>query len=358
MSPQSNRPLSTSPTTTTSQPTTMQQPYPRFSALPLQRPGPRGNAWTLWGPADQLGTLNHLTAPRIAAAASSQILTGERVSLNWTLRGATYPRFQHPRTNLSVKLENKMRTKGVAACDDEWSFNTQCSSQWDGCRHYAYQGSEAEGGGLYYMGRRAEEFERGEEANGIQHMAKRGVAGRGVLVDWWRWKMERGEKVDAFSAHAIPWEELVATAEAQGTPLEGMGPGDVLVVRSGYLAQYAEMAEERRAELDALYQHTKPSNIGVRACSELLEFLWEKQIAAVAGDSRSFERWPCPEDEKQWHLHQWLLAGWGMPIGELWDLEALSEMCAKQGRWTFFLSSAPMNVPGGVASPPNALAFF
>lgn len=23
--------------------------------------------------------------------------------------------------------------------DDIWTFNTQCSSQWDGLRHYAYQ---------------------------------------------------------------------------------------------------------------------------------------------------------------------------------------------------------------------------
>jgi kynurenine formamidase len=259
-----------------------------------------------------------------------------------------------------VKLENKMHTRGIAACDDEWSFNTQCSSQWDGCRHYAYQPDNGEGGGQYYMGRTAEEFESGTTANGIQHMAKQGVAGKGLLVDWWAWKLARGEAedVDAFSAYAIPWEELIAAAEAQGTPLAQMEAGDVLVVRSGMLKQYEEMEDAKRAELEALYQHTKPSNIGVRACPELLEFLWEKQIAAVASDSRSFERWPCPEEEKHWHLHQWLLAGWGMPIGELWDLEALSEMCAKQKRWTFFLSSAPMNVPGGVASPPNALAFF
>jgi hypothetical protein len=47
-----------------------------------------------------------------------------------------------------------------------------------------------------------------------------------------------------------------------------------------------------------------------------------------------------------------------MPIGELWDLEALAEMCEKEKRWNFFLASAPLNVPGGIASPPNALAVF
>ena len=115
---------------------------------------------------------------------------------------------------------------------------------------------------------------------------------------------------------------------------------------------------ERDCSTQREYETTKPRNIGVEASEELLSFLWDKQIAAVAGDSRSFEAWPCPEEKKQWHLHQWLLAGWGMPIGELWDLEGLSEVARRLGRYTFFLTSAPMNVPGGVASPPNALAFF
>jgi hypothetical protein len=45
-----------------------------------------------------------------------------------------------------------------------------------------------------------------------------------------------------------------------------------------------------------------------------------------------------------------------MPIGEIWDLERLSEVCAENKKWTFFLTSAPLNVDGGVASPPNAIA--
>jgi hypothetical protein len=43
-------------------------------------------------------------------------------------------------------------------------------------------------------------------------------------------------------------------------------------------------------------------------------------------------------------LHEWLLAGWGMPIGELFYLEELSKKCKELGRYTFFLSSSPMNV--------------
>jgi hypothetical protein len=46
----------------------------------------------------------------------------------------------------------------------------------------------------------------------------------------------------------------------------------------------------------------------------------------------------------------------GMPLGELWDLDALAEDCAADGRYEFFLTSAPLYVPGGVGSPINAYA--
>jgi len=44
--------------------------------------------------------------------------------------------------------------------------------------------------------------------------------------------------------------------------------------------------------------------------------------------------------------------------GEIWDLEKLAEVCEQQKRWSFFFTSAPLNIIGGVASPPNALCIF
>lgn len=57
-------------------------------------------------------------------------------------------------------------------------------------------------------------------------------------------------------------------------------------------------------------------------------------------------------------LHPYILSGLGCPLGELFDLEELSRTCAQHKRYSFFLTSAPLNIPGGVASPPNALAIF
>lgn len=53
--------------------------------------------------------------------------------------------------------------------------------------------------------------------------------------------------------------------------------------------------------------------------------------------------------QREWHLHEILLSGWGLPIGELFDLEKLSEHCKEVDRWSFFVSSEVCNVPGGVA---------
>lgn len=93
----------------------------------------------------------------------------------------------------------------------------------------------------------------------------------------------------------------------------------------------------------------------------MLRWIWETGFAAVAGDAPSFERAPIAgqhtavggvwkgetwEEEMQGGglLHQWLLGGWGLPIGEMFDLEALSSTCQELGRWTFFVSSVPLKV--------------
>jgi hypothetical protein len=35
-----------------------------------------------------------------------------------------------------------------------------------------------------------------------------------------------------------------------------------------------------------------------------------------------------------------------MPLGEMLDLEQLAARCKELGKWTFFFSSTPANVPG------------
>ena len=55
-------------------------------------------------------------------------------------------------------------------------------------------------------------------------------------------------------------------------------------------------------------------------------------------------------------LHRVLIGSLGMALGELWHLDDLAADCAADGACEFFLTSAPLNVRGGIGSPPNALA--
>ncbi|KAI9040632.1 uncharacterized protein KD926_007848 [Aspergillus affinis] len=325
--------------------------HPTFSSLPLDKAGPHGNAWGRWGrwgPDDQIGTLNHLTPEVVAQTAREEIRTGQRVSLKYS---PSHPKLG--RKCLDVKLINKEPVK--VAHDDEWSFNSQISSQWDGFRHYGYQKEK-----VYFMGHTAEEFQA-STVNGIHRAYDPTTfkAQENKSTKQYKWATSQPEMkniIGAFTPHAISFSYLLKAAASQGLKPEDFRPGDILFNGSGYIHQYETLAAEKRDTLAARYQTQKPENIGVEPSEPLLQFLWEKRTAAVAGDSRSFEVWPCTRPE--WHLHEWLLAGWGMPIGELFDLEELSRMCARMGRNTFFVSSEVLDVPGGVASPPNALAFF
>lgn len=170
----------------------------------------------------------------------------------------------------------------------------------------------------------------------------KGIAGRAVFIDWYAWAQKKGLEVDAFTSYEVHFVDIIEALKDQGLGVEVFRPGDIIVIRFGYLAQYETMADEKRESLDELYKTQKPDNIGIKPSRELLEFLWNNQIAAICGDTRSLEVWPCKDTE--WHLHEWLLAGWGMPIGELFYLEDLAHICSSLGRYVFFMSSSPMNV--------------
>ena len=105
-----------------------------------------------------------------------------------------------------------------------------------------------------------------------------------------------------------------------------------------------------------------PQHAGVEATQSVLRWIWNSKLAAVASDAISWEVYPPNNnkrnEEDKVFLHEYLLAGWGMPIGEMFDLEGLAEICKEEGKWSFFVTSAPFNMPGGVSSPPNCMALF
>ena len=115
------------------------------------------------------------------------------------------------------------------------------------------------------------------------------------------------------------------------------------MIRSGWIYNYNRLNQSARKALDkgaSIYDY---KFVGVEVSDEMLDFLHDNYFAAVAGDAPAFEAWPTPYD---WNHHLYLLPRWGSPIGEMWDLEKLSETCKKYGRYEFFFTSSPANVPG------------
>lgn len=188
--------------------------------------------------------------------------------------------------------------------------------------------------------------------NGIGAWSEKGIVGRGVLIDYhtWRVKNNIAPEYNPFKSGTIPLKHLKEVLKEQRTELKF---GDILIIRSGYMDAYNR---KERSEIAELVKATPPSFTGVEQSEEMLQWIWEN-FSAVAGDHPSFECWrkyctpeglgeglQFPASQREFMLHEVLLAGWGCPIGELFDLEALAEECKKQNRWSFFVTSEVCNV--------------
>lgn len=322
-----------------------------FSSLPMDPSGPEGNAWGRFGPADALGMLNLLTPSTIARAAATEIKTGLRVSLDWPLNKPDHPLISG-RARLEHKIRNRAKGPDLRCINDDWlGFDTQSGSQWDGFRHFGKLDMKR-----YYNGATHEQVLSDPTVQGIDAWAQSGgITGRGVLLDYASWAGEKGIQLRHWTRQTIPVAHLIELVKDYEITFV---PGDVLFIRSGFTAAYEALTE---SEKKALGERPVAEFLGVEAHQDTLKWLWEHQFAAVAGDSPSFEAGPpmgVPGTDQRFVLHEWLLAGWGCPIGEMFDLELLSRRCKNLGRWSFFVCSVPLKVPGGVASPPNAVAIF
>ncbi|MCI0391152.1 MAG: cyclase family protein [Acidobacteria bacterium] len=314
---------------------------PSFDELPIKPDHPPHSAWGLFGDDDQIGTLNLLTPERIASAAQL-IQQGQVFALNWELELPDPPLFNR------AALRHTIIRRRHNVFDDVYdNFNTQSSSQWDGLRH---NGHRQYG---FYNGVAAEQIMvEGGGQNGIEHWARRGIAGRGVLIDFPRFAAARGIPFTLGARYGITPEQLQAAADWQGVSFQ---TGDILLLRTGWIEWYNSLDQEQRTQL------AQPGAMqagGLEQGEASLRFLWDNHFAAIASDNPSFEAHPsaAAEDGQPGEsMHGVIIGLWGMPIGELFQLDALATDCAADGRYEFFFTSALLNKLGGVASPPNAL---
>ncbi len=315
---------------------------PDFAELPINPDHPPHAAWGVFGDDDQVGTLNLLT-PERAAAAAQLVKTGEIFAMNWELELPAPPLFNRQ------TLRHTIHRRRQNVFDDIYdSFNTQSSSQWDGLRHYGHRQF-----GFYNSVTEEQIADPANSRNGIHHWARRGIAGRGVLIDFQRFAAAHGITYSPGVRYGITAEQMQAAADWQGV---GFQTGDILLLRVGWIEWYNSLNEEQRMQLA---QPGVMQVAGLGQGEDSLRFLWDNHFAAVASDNPSFEANPfagaanAPPGEA---MHDTIIGLWGMPIGEMFTLDALAAACAADHRYEFFFTSAPLNKLGGVASPPNALA--
>ncbi|EXK82565.1 hypothetical protein FOQG_13133 [Fusarium oxysporum f. sp. raphani 54005] len=319
--------------------------FPEFDDLPTVQGQPKGCLWGFFdvdGEKDQLGTLRLLTE-EVVRKAKDEIQTGVRVQLDWPLHNVEYPGFGRIPLQHDIK---DLAEEGYVGFDDVITLNTQSSSQWDGLKHWGSQKSS-----LYYNGWTHAQLKASNNLGIHNWCDNGGIAGRAVLIDWLSWWEHHNPGLEApspITCHKIPVSELEAALAFQGTELK---QGDILIVRSGFVRWH----NNAEASVRSLGTKERQYVIGLANNEETVKWLYSKHFSAVAGDTMGFEAWPFPEG---CCLHEWLLVQWGTPIGELWDLESLAEQCKTHKRWSFFLTSAPLRLVGGVASPPNAVAMF
>ena len=313
---------------------------PRYSDLPT-RDGIDHAAWGLWGDDDQVGAFN-LQTPAGVISAAGLVRKGAVFSLNWQLELPSPPLYSRGAIRHSIST--------FPPDDwghDDWydNFYPQVSSQWDGLTHVGV------GGGVFYNGVTKDQVTGDPKTrNGIEHWARRGIAGRFVLLDYVRWHEANHGELARDVAFDITPEGLEACRSAQEISYQ---PGDVLLIRTGWMEWYEQQSSDRRRELSA----SSVRFPGLAPTEATAAYLWDNGFAAVASDNPALEAGPSRTGAPgRIFLHYYLLGRFGMAIGEMFYLESLAADCADDGVYEGLFTSAPLNKLGGVGSPPNALA--
>lgn len=322
---------------------------PSYKELIERTDAPPGSSWYLFGRDDQLGTLNFLTE-QVARDAAKLVRRGRVINLDYRLNTfVPSPAGTRPATVHNIFGNNPNHR-------DDWldAFYLQSTSQVDGLRHIRHPRHG------FYGGVPDENIDVGTPDLGIQLLAEKGLVGRGILLDAKRYFDGRGEPMEHNVLKRITPAELDAMADHFGVEVKS---GDILLLRTGW-AEYWVSADPDKRSL-------QPGSPGLDQSEEMLAWLWDHRISIAAGDNSGLEAGPVNPDSgwidpdepppprgpsHNGLMHRPLIALLGLIIGELWKLDELATECAADGVYEFMVTASPLNLEGGVGSPPNALA--
>lgn len=309
---------------------------PTFEELPIRKDLPPDCSWGVFGDDDAGGCLNFLTAEGVVEAAQL-VKSGKVFRLDARVGFAKPPLFGR------APHEHRVVPLGPMANDDFVHFNTQEGSQWDGLGHVGHIRLER-----FYNNVTVDEVRGGNAKLGIHHWANK-LVGRGLLIDVFGYRKAKGIPVNALDREVYTLAELKAAIEHQGSELK---PGTILLIRTGWMESYEKLPAEDKRSIAPMEKMRSP---GIEASREMVAWMWNNRVAAIGTDCPAVEAFPSDFTDES-ILHYRALPLLGLPLGELFVIAPLAEDCARDGRYEFMVVSTPLNVEGGIASPPNAVA--
>jgi hypothetical protein len=309
---------------------------PDYDDLPLIEALGLPHAWDVFGRDDDLGSVGLLT-PTQRLAAAKLVRTGEAVNLSLPLDMPDPPLFG--RKPLNHDIYNLDRNTLDDSVD---GLFMQASSQWDGLRHIRAR----EHG--YWTGI-AEDFGKGPGRLGIEHWVEHGIAGCGALLDVADFMEAEGRDYDPLSPVVITADDLEGAAARQGLRIE---QGDVLCIRFGWVEAYRKLDPAGREAYSAAVRHA-----GLEGSAEMARRLWNWHPSAIVCDNPAVE--VVPGDPKVGSLHRRMIPLLGMAFAEMVDFSGLAPALDARGSGhRFMFTAVPLNLPGAIGSPANALAIL
>jgi kynurenine formamidase len=317
---------------------------PTYAALQSREDGPKGSAWGLFGHNDQIGTLNLLSAESILRA-TLLVRRGQAFNLDYELNA-----FAPPVSPFRRSLQHLVacRHDGLIRDDSVNDFFPQASSHIDGLRHHRHK---IHG---FYCGASDEDIASNSPTLGVQHVASKGIVGRGVLLDIHRYRNSQGRPLDLRTGDPISLADLESAARTQQVEFR---QGDVLLLHTGWAHYFLNQIDDRERERLI----SERTFCGLEQSRETLAWLWDNRFSVVASDTVAVEVMPTVPtspfiENVRGMMHPDLIALLGVCLGELWNLHDLARDCAQDGVYECMVVAKPLNLVGGVGSPSNALA--
>lgn len=294
--------------------------------------------WGRWGADDERGTMNYLTADKVAAAAGL-VRTGRTVSMAIPINKVAGPDNANPAVHFMSLLHDTPvgdSDMTFAMCYLGMVSHGDCHTHMDALNHVAWKSQ-------FYNGKPASLLtSRGSEWGSVTAY-KNGLVGRGVMID-----AARHRGVDWLEpGDAVTRREIEDIEKAIGLRL---GEGDIMVFRTGH--------DARRKALGAWDNNYPPQGIGKAGLHvDAVSLMHERRISAFLPDGDG-ETVPSNVEGVPYPVHVLQMVAMGMFISDSLQLEDLAKACAEEQRSEFMVCGLPLRLPGATGSPWNPIAIF